>query len=86
MPTHTATFGYRVAGEKTRRVYEVYQECMAVVRRIIQMVGVDGFGNRTAAAKTLNEEGVPSPPAPVKAKRPERVYGWGGTSSCVAAS
>ncbi len=48
---------------------------LEVVRRIFQMVGTDGFGNRTVA-KALNNEGVPTPPAPVKVKHPERLYGW----------
>ena len=75
VPTHTATYGFRVAGDRTKRRYEVYEEHMAVVRRIFEMVGAEGFGNRTVA-RTLDAEGVPSPPAPVKAKHPERVYGW----------
>jgi DNA invertase Pin-like site-specific DNA recombinase len=75
VPTHTPTYGYRVAGERTKRVYEVEEEHMAVVRRVFEMVGVRRFGNRTVA-RTLNAEGVPSPPAPVKAKYPEKIYGW----------
>ena len=75
VPTHTATYGFEVIGDRTKRRYEVHEEHMAVVRRIFQMVGLEGYGNRTVA-KTLNAEGVPSPPAPVKAKYPERVYGW----------
>lgn len=75
VPTHTPTYGFRVAGERTRRTYVVEEEHMEVVRRIFQMVGTDGFGNRTVA-KALNNEGVPTPPAPVKVKHPERLYGW----------
>ena len=75
VPTHTPTYGFQVAGDRTKRRYEVHEERMAIVRRIFEMVGVHGYGNRTVA-RTLNAEGVPSPPAPVKAKHPERVYGW----------
>ena len=53
VPTHTPTYGYRVAGERTKRVYEVEEEHMAVVR-------AGGLGT----------------PAPVKAKYPEKIYGW----------
>jgi DNA invertase Pin-like site-specific DNA recombinase len=75
VPSHTPTYGFKVAGERTKRVYEVEENHMAVVRSIFEMVGVDGCGNRTVA-KTLNAEGIPTPPAPVKEKHPERLWGW----------
>lgn len=75
VPTHTATYGFRVAGERTKRVYEVEEPHMRVVRRIFEMVGVDRLGVRTCA-RMLNAEGIPTPPAPVKAKRPDKVWGW----------
>jgi site-specific DNA recombinase len=75
VPTHTATFGFRVAGERTKRVYEVEERHMRVVRRIFEMIGVERMGVRTCA-RLLNAEGVPTPPAPIKAKRPDKVWGW----------
>jgi hypothetical protein len=64
-----------VAGERTERVYEVEEDHMRVVRLIFEMVGVEGVGNRTVARR-LNERGFPTPPAPVKEKHPEKVWGW----------
>jgi site-specific DNA recombinase len=75
VPTHTATYGFRVAGERTKRVYEVEERHMRVVRRIFEMIGVEGLGVRTCA-RMLNAEGIPTPPAPIKAKRPEKGWGW----------
>jgi DNA invertase Pin-like site-specific DNA recombinase len=75
VPTHTATYGFRVAGERTKRLYEVEERHMRVVRRIFEMVGLEGLSLR-ACAKMLNAEGIPTPPSPIKAKRPEKGYGW----------
>jgi DNA invertase Pin-like site-specific DNA recombinase len=75
VPGHTPPYGFRVAGERTRRVYEVEERHMEVVRAIFRMVGVEGLGNRTVA-KRLNTEGFPTPPAPVKEKRKDRAWSW----------
>lgn len=75
VPSHTPIYGFKVAGERTRRVYEVEEPHMAVVRRIFEMVGMEGLGNRTVA-RILNSEGVSTPPAPIKKKRLERGWGW----------
>jgi hypothetical protein len=75
VPTHTPTYGFRVAGEKKKRVYEEEEQHMRVVRRIFEMIGVEHAGVRTCA-RMLNTEGIPTPPAPVKAKRPEKLWGW----------
>lgn len=75
VPTHTPTYGFKVAGDRTKRVYEVEEEHMATVRRIFEMVGVEGLGNRTVA-KILNSDGIDTPPAPVKTKHPEKDWSW----------
>lgn len=75
VPGHTPPYGFRVAGERTRRVYEVEERHMEVVRAIFRMVGVEGLGNRTVA-KRLNTEGFPTPPAPVKEKHKDRAWSW----------
>ncbi len=72
---HTPTFGFRYAGDRAERAYEVEEDHMRVVRRVFEMVGAEGTSNRGVASR-LNREGVPTPPAPVKKKHPERVYGW----------
>jgi DNA invertase Pin-like site-specific DNA recombinase len=75
VPTHTPTYGFRAGGERTKRVYEIEERHMEVVRRIFELVGVEGLGNRTVANR-LNAEDVPTPPAPVKDKQPEKGWGW----------
>ena len=77
VPTHTPAYGFRVAGEKAERVYEVEEEHMRVVRLIFEMVGREEMGMLTVAKK-LNREGIPSPPAPVKRKEENRgkLYIW----------
>ena len=75
VPSHTPAYGFKVAGEKGQHRYEIEEEHMRVVRLIFEMVGVGRMGMLTVAKK-LNADGIPTPPAPVKVKHPERVYGW----------
>ena len=75
MPGHTPPYGFKVAGERTRRAYEVEERHMEVVRAIFRMVGVEGLGNRTVATR-LNTEGFPTPLAPVKEKHKDRAWSW----------
>jgi site-specific DNA recombinase len=69
--SHTPTYGFKYAGTKKHRTFEVDEERMAVVKRIFYMVGVEQVGVRAVVA-TLNREGVPTPPHPIKTKYPEQ--------------
>jgi site-specific DNA recombinase len=55
---HTPNYGFRY--NATRDGYEVDEERMAVVRRIIRMIGVEGC-TLHAVKRTLEREGVPTP-------------------------
>jgi site-specific DNA recombinase len=71
---HTPTFGFRYAGTRKERTYEVEPGHMETVERILRMVGVEGVGVR-GVKKALDREGVPTPPNPAK-KHPEEGHRW----------
>jgi len=58
VPTHTPDYGFRYTED--REGYEVDPEKMAVVRRIFEMVGVEGR-RMHGAKKILDREGIPTP-------------------------
>lgn len=55
---HPANYGYRI--NESGDGYEVVEERMQIVRRIFRMIGEEGY-TLTAAAKTLNAEGLRGP-------------------------
>jgi len=69
VPNHTPPYGFRFAGERTKRTLAVVEERMEVVRRIFRMMGEERVG-ATTVARRLTEEGIPPPTHPTK-KKPE---------------
>jgi site-specific DNA recombinase len=75
MAGHTPPYGFRFAGTKNERTLAVHPQHMEVVRRIFRMAGDERKG-AWAVKRTLDDEGVPTPPNALKDKRPELGAKW----------
>lgn len=70
---HSPNYGFRY--NEARDGYEVDEEQMAVVQRIFEIVGVRKM-SMWSVKRTLDREGVPTPPTPRKKKHPEEGRQW----------
>lgn len=88
VPGHTPPYGFRVAGERTRRVNEVEGPHMEVVRAIFRMVWRGGprEPHRSEEAQHGGPPHVPRAPRARQGEAQGQGRGRGGTSSFAGAS